>query len=75
MCAAAESLRGEGLRVRRLILVCPVNPFAEDGRRVAPFLGTPFWGSGISLGGGQHACFYSTVTGGWTPISQQNSRR
>jgi pimeloyl-ACP methyl ester carboxylesterase len=47
MCAAAESLRGEGPRVRRLILVCPVNPFSAHGRRVAPFLGTPFGAAGF----------------------------
>jgi pimeloyl-ACP methyl ester carboxylesterase len=47
MCAAAESLRGERPRVRRLILVCPVNPFSAHGRRVAPFLGTPFGAAGF----------------------------
>ena len=47
MCAAAESLRGAGPRVRRLILVCPVNPFSAHGRRVAPFLGTPFGAAGF----------------------------
>lgn len=47
MCAAAESLRGEGPRVRRLSLVCPVNPFSAHGRRVAPFLGTPFGAAGF----------------------------
>jgi pimeloyl-ACP methyl ester carboxylesterase len=47
MCAAAESLRGAGARVRRLILVCPVNPFSAHGRRVAPFLGTRLGAAGF----------------------------
>lgn len=43
MAAAAESM-GEANdarpRVRRLVLVCPVNPYSPHGRRLAPFLGT-----------------------------------
>jgi pimeloyl-ACP methyl ester carboxylesterase len=37
MCVAAEGGRS---RVRRLILVCPVNPFSPHGRRMAPFFAT-----------------------------------
>jgi pimeloyl-ACP methyl ester carboxylesterase len=47
MCAAAESLSGQGPRVRRLILVCPVNPYSPHGTRFAPFLGTPFGAAGF----------------------------
>lgn len=39
MTAAAESLDGKP-RLRRLILVCPVNPYSAHGRRLAPFFGT-----------------------------------
>ena len=44
MCAAAELVKGRasGLRLRRLILVCPVNPYSEHGRWLAPFFGTRF---------------------------------
>lgn len=47
MCADAESLGGEGPLVRRLILVCPVNPFSPHGTRYAPFLGTPLGAAGF----------------------------
>lgn len=42
MSAAAESIHAcNGKpRVRRLILVAPVNPFSAHGRRLAPFFGT-----------------------------------
>ena len=39
MCAAAEC-PNHGLRVRKLVLVAPVNPYSEHGRRLAPFFGT-----------------------------------
>jgi pimeloyl-ACP methyl ester carboxylesterase len=39
--AAAAELAGDGRpRVRRLILVCPVNPYSAHGRWMAPFFGT-----------------------------------
>lgn len=41
--AAAECVSPEArLRVRRLILVAPVNPYSAHGRRLAPFLGSRF---------------------------------
>jgi pimeloyl-ACP methyl ester carboxylesterase len=41
MMAAAECLRGNtGLRLRRLVLVAPVNPYSAHGRNLAPFFGT-----------------------------------
>jgi pimeloyl-ACP methyl ester carboxylesterase len=47
MMAAAECLRPESkLRVRRLMLVAPVNPYSAHGRAMAPFFGTPF-GAGM----------------------------
>jgi len=50
MCAAAESLSGNSpLRVRRLILVCPVNPYSAHGKRLAPFIGTRFGSAGFRL--------------------------
>jgi len=42
MCAAAEAIDRGHPRVRRLILVAPVNPYSPHGRRLAPFVGTPF---------------------------------
>lgn len=42
MMAAAECLKPSSrLRLRRLILVAPVNPFSAHGRRLAPFVGSP----------------------------------
>jgi len=43
MAAAAEGLNAAGggkSRVRRLVLVCPVNPYSPHGRWLAPFFGT-----------------------------------
>lgn len=43
--AAAEECMSAGsrsARLRRLILVCPVNPYSSHGRRMAPFFATPF---------------------------------
>lgn len=44
MAAAAESLRNgmSGPRLRRLVLVAPVNPYSQHGKRLAPFFGTRF---------------------------------
>ena len=39
MSAAAECPYN-GLRVRKLVLVAPVNPYSEHGQRLAPFFGT-----------------------------------
>jgi pimeloyl-ACP methyl ester carboxylesterase len=41
MMAAAECLEGNApVKMRRLILVDPVNPFSAHGRRLAPFVGS-----------------------------------
>jgi pimeloyl-ACP methyl ester carboxylesterase len=42
MAAAAECLSAGGskLRLRRLVLVCPVNPYSSHGKWLAPFFGT-----------------------------------
>ena len=42
MAAAAESIRAAPgkPRVRRLVLVCPVNPYSSHGRWMAPFFAT-----------------------------------
>jgi pimeloyl-ACP methyl ester carboxylesterase len=42
MCAAAESLGRNDVRVRSLILVAPVNPYSAHGRWLAAFAGTRF---------------------------------
>ena len=47
MMAAAECLGGNaGPHLRRLVLVAPVNPYSEHGRRLAPFFGDRF-GAGL----------------------------
>src|SRR6201988_1063187 len=42
MAAAAECVRvgGSGPRLRRLGLVCPVNPYSSHGKWMAPFFGS-----------------------------------
>jgi pimeloyl-ACP methyl ester carboxylesterase len=43
MMGAAECLSGStGLRLRRLVLVAPVNPYSAHGRWLAPFVGSKF---------------------------------
>jgi pimeloyl-ACP methyl ester carboxylesterase len=44
MAAAAEcmSAGGRRARLRRLVLVCPVNPYSPHGRWMAPFFATRF---------------------------------
>lgn len=43
MMAAAECLSGRSnLKLRRLVLVAPVNPYSAHGRRLAPFFGSSF---------------------------------
>lgn len=40
MCATGESANGSRLRVRRLVLVAPVNPYSPHGRWLAPLAGS-----------------------------------
>jgi pimeloyl-ACP methyl ester carboxylesterase len=47
MCAAAECGKGNDLSVRRLVLVCPVNPYSAHGKKLAPFLATRFGAAGF----------------------------
>ena len=47
MCAAAESLSRDGVKVRRLLLACPVNPYSAHGKKLAPFFATPFGAAGF----------------------------
>jgi pimeloyl-ACP methyl ester carboxylesterase len=39
---AAECLNGGPLRVERLVLVCPVNPYSSHGKWLAPLAGSSF---------------------------------
>jgi len=41
MTAALLEERGASARLKRLILVAPVNPWSQHGKRLAPFLVTP----------------------------------
>jgi pimeloyl-ACP methyl ester carboxylesterase len=38
----AEKAQKNNRRLRRLILVAPVNPWSRHGKRLAPFIGSPF---------------------------------
>jgi len=43
MVAAAQCIEGTApVRIRRLVLVCPVNPFSPHGQSLAAFAGTSF---------------------------------
>jgi pimeloyl-ACP methyl ester carboxylesterase len=57
MMAAAECVDGiSKLRLRRLVLVAPVNPFSAHGRRLAPFFGSGF-GAALFRFGIAHVSF------------------
>ena len=63
MAAAAEGI--EQLmrpQVRRLVLVCPVNPYSPHGKRLAPFFGTRF-GAAMFRVGDRNACHFCFPTG------------
>jgi pimeloyl-ACP methyl ester carboxylesterase len=46
MMAAEEFLApGSKVRLNRLVLVAPVNPYSSHGKWLAPFFGTPFGGA------------------------------
>jgi pimeloyl-ACP methyl ester carboxylesterase len=49
MAAAAECAGAEhaGPRLRRLVLVCPVNPYSKHGRWIAPFFATRIGAAGF----------------------------
>ena len=51
MAAAAELLSRPGStpKLRRLVLVCPVNPYSSHGTWLAPFIGTRFGAAGFRL--------------------------
>lgn len=42
MMVAAECVAADRCRVRKLVLVCPVNPYSAHGRWMAPFFATRF---------------------------------
>jgi pimeloyl-ACP methyl ester carboxylesterase len=57
MMAAAECVDGNSdLRVRRLVLVAPVNPYSAHGEWLAPFAGSKF-GAGLFRFGVAHMSF------------------
>ena len=47
MCAAAECLDNAKLKIEKLILVAPVNPYSAHGRWMAPFFATPVGSAGF----------------------------
>lgn len=54
MCVAAECAEGKSSpRVRRLILVCPVNPYSPHGKWLAPFFATAFGAAGFRWASGR----------------------
>jgi pimeloyl-ACP methyl ester carboxylesterase len=63
MMAAAECLGGDAglnpsMRVRRLVLVAPVNPYSAHGRRLAPFFGGNFGAALFRLTSGRMGFLY-----------------
>jgi pimeloyl-ACP methyl ester carboxylesterase len=53
MAAAAECAGGGKVRVRRLVLVCPVNPYSPHGRWLAALAGTRL-GAAVTMFALQH---------------------
>jgi|SRR5579859_77321 len=47
MMAAAECVATNRCKLRKLILVCPVNPYSPHGKRMAPFFATRFGAAGF----------------------------
>ena len=47
MCAAAECLNNAKLRIEKLILVAPVNPYSAHGRWIAPFFASSIGSAGF----------------------------
>ncbi len=41
ICARRGRMEPNGVRLRRLVLVAPVNPWSPHGKRLAPFLSSP----------------------------------
>ena len=58
MAAAAECVSAGVSRrgLRRLVLVCPVNPYSSHGRKLAPFVGTNL-GAALFRFGAEHMPF------------------
>ena len=47
MAVAAECVAANHCRLRKLVLVCPVNPYSPHGKLLAPFFATPFGAAGL----------------------------
>ncbi len=48
MAVAAECVKGKSRpRLNRMVLVCPVNPYSQHGKKLAPFFGTRFGAAGF----------------------------
>jgi pimeloyl-ACP methyl ester carboxylesterase len=60
MAAAAECISADGSRprLRRLVLVCPVNPYSAHGKRLAPFFGTRFGAAAFRWTVGHMPCLF-----------------
>jgi pimeloyl-ACP methyl ester carboxylesterase len=58
MAAAAECMSGYPLRLRKLVLVCPVNPYSPHGTWLAPFFGTRFGATLLRSGIGRMPLLY-----------------
>ena len=47
MCAAAQCVSSPKLKIEKLILVAPVNPYSAHGRWMAPFFASPMGAAGF----------------------------
>jgi len=63
IAAAAECAGAGNLHVRRLVLVCPVNPYSSHGRWLAPFFGTHFGAALFRWGVGRMPFLYPYIHG------------
>ena len=58
MAAAAECMSGYPLQLRKLVLVCPVNPYSPHGTWLAPFFATRFGATLFRSGIGRMPLLY-----------------
>lgn len=58
VAAECVNAKGRGPQLRRLVLVCPVNPYSSHGSWLAPFFGTPVGAMGFRWAIGRMPSLY-----------------
>ncbi|HET9309418.1 MAG TPA: alpha/beta hydrolase [Candidatus Sulfotelmatobacter sp.] len=63
MAVAAECVAADHCRLRKLVLVCPVNPYSQHGKLLAPFFATSFGAAGFRWATGYFPSLFSFFHG------------